>query len=267
MLPKNATILTVISPKGGSGKTTTTANLAVAMSEFHKKYILAMDTNITAANLGVHLDIMKPSVTFSDVIKKNFSILEAMYPYNKYLQVIPSALFIEVKNESIVLQEKIRQLTNRYNTLLSNLVRRYDLIVIDSAPGFGIEAVAAMQTADALLLVTNPELPAVMMAVEAVEYAKILKKPIVGVVLNKVRRKPYELSKEDVEESLSVPVIAEIPDDPKVPESIAKRIPVVTYAKRSIASIAYRKLAADLLGEECKLDVLSKIKTFFRKLR
>jgi septum site-determining protein MinD len=267
MLPKKVTVLAVISPKGGSGKTTTTANIAVAMSEFHKKYILALDTNITTASLGIHLGIMKPPVTLIDVIKKDFSILEAMYFYNKYLQIIPSNLAIEIKGESIVFPEKIKKLTHCYRILLSDLVKRYDKIIIDSAPGFGLEAVAAMQAADALLLVTNPELPAVMVSAKVVEYAKILKKPIVGIVLNKVKKKFYELNKEDVEESLGVPVIAEIPNDEKVPESIAKRIPVVLYAKRSSASLAYRKLAADMLGEECKIDTLSRIKTFFRGLR
>lgn len=100
------------------------------------------------------------------------------------------------------------------------------------------------------------------------EYAKFLKRPIIGIVLNKVRGKSYELTKEEVEESLGVNVIAEIPDDPKVPESIAYRIPVVSYSPRSPASIAYKKLAAQLIGEEyeaSKAGLWWRIKCFVKK--
>lgn len=197
---------------------------------------------------------MHPPVTFKEVLDKNFSILKAMYFYNKYLQIIPSALSIELKDEPLAISEHIRKLTDHYDILLSDVVRRYDLILIDSAPGFSIEALAAMQTADALLLVTNPEFPAIAVTTKSVEYARFLKRPIIGIVLNKVRGKDYELSKEEIEKALGVKVIAEIPDDPKVPESIAYRIPVVSYSPKSPASIAYKKLAAQLIGEEYEIS-------------
>lgn len=143
ILPEKVRVLPVVSPKGGSGKTTTTANLAVALSSFNK-YILAVDTNITTASLGIHFDIVHPPVTFKYVLDKNFSILKAMYFHNKYLQIIPSALSIELKDEPLAISEKIRKLTDHYDILLSDVVRRYDLILIDSAPGFSTEALAAM---------------------------------------------------------------------------------------------------------------------------
>ena len=268
ILPEKVRVLAVVSPKGGSGKTTTTANLAVALSSFNK-YILAVDTNITTASLGIHFDIVHPPVTFKEVLDNNFSILKAMYFYNKYLQVIPSALSIELKDEPLAISEKIRKLTDHYDILLSDVVRRYDLILIDSAPGFSTEALAAMQTADALLLVTNPEFPSIAVTTKSVEYAKYLKRPIIGIVLNKVSGKSYELTKEEVEESLGVKVIAEIPDDPKVPESIAYRIPVVSYSPRSPASIAYKQLAAQLIGEEyeeSKAGLWWRIKWFVKQI-
>jgi len=260
-------VLSVISPKGGSGKTTTTANLAVALSAVFNKYVLAVDTNITTASLGMHMDIIHPPLTFKDVLDKNFSILKAMYFYNKHLQIIPSALSIELKDEPLVLQEKIRKLTNHYDILLSDVIRRYDLILIDSAPGFSMEALAAMQTADALLIVTNPEFPAIAVTTKSVEYAKILNRPIIGIVLNKVTGESYELGKEEIEKAVGVNVIAEIPADPKVPESIAHKTPVVSYAPKSPASMAYKKLAAQLIGEkyeDVKEGCWCGVKSFFK---
>lgn len=263
MLPKNVKVVAIVSPKGGSGKTTTTANLAVALSEF-KKYILALDTNVTTASLGLHLNISHPPVTFEDVLSKDFSILNAIYFYNKHLQVIPTALSIELRYKPMLLQEKITQLTNQYDIILSELVNRYDLVIIDTAPGFNAESIAAMQAADSLLMVTNPEVPAIMVAAKGIEYAKLLNRQVVGVILNKVTGKWYEVSKEEVEESLGVKVLAEIPLDMKVPESIANKTPVVSYAPKSHASIAFKKLGAGLIGERFEISFWDKIKSFFK---
>ena len=50
--------------------------------------------------------------------------------------------------------------------LLNQLHKKYDLILLDCAPGFDIEAIATMNVAGGLLLVTNPEYPAVVSAVK-----------------------------------------------------------------------------------------------------
>jgi len=244
-----------MSPKGGAGKTSTTANLAVALSTVFNKRILAIDTNITAASLGLHLNILYPSVTMHDVLKKSFSLQHATYPYSSNLYIIPASIAIERgdKNPS-TMQERIKKITTHYDILLSQVVNYYDLVLLDSAPGFGVEAVATMRVADGIMLVTNPEHPALASATKAVEYAKILKVPMMGVVLNKVTGASYEPTKREVERALHVNVAQVIPMDPKVRESIAKRTPVVAYSPNSPASIAFKKLAASIIGKEYEVS-------------
>src|SRR3989338_5925687 len=104
-------VIAIVSPKGGAGKTTTAANLSVVFSQY-KRYTLALDTNVTTASLGLHFGLTNPPVTFKDVLNKDFNIASAMYFYNKYLQVIPSALAIELKYKPLDLQEKVRKLTD-----------------------------------------------------------------------------------------------------------------------------------------------------------
>jgi len=107
-----------------------------------------------------------------------------------------------------------------------------------------------MQVADGLLLVTNPEYPAIAACAKSIEYAKMLKVPMTGVVLNKVRNKSYELTPEQIEKSLKKKLIEIIPMNNRVPESIANKIPIVLFKPHNKASLAYKRLAAYLIDEK-----------------
>jgi septum site-determining protein MinD len=262
---KKGNVLAIMSPKGGAGKTTITANLAVALSTIFNKKVLAIDTNISTASLGLHLNIMYPKVTIHDVLKKSFSLQQAAYPYNSNLYVIPASITIERDEDLDTMQEKVRKITDHYNILLSQVTDDYDIILLDSAPGFSIESIATMQVADGVMLVTNPEYPALASAIKAVEYAKILNVPMMGVVINKATKVKGELTKEDVEGALKVKVAQVIPMDFNVIKSVAKKIPVVAYSPYSPASIAFKRLAASIINKEYNPIFLEMVKSFFSR--
>ena len=246
-------VIAIMSPKGGVGKTVTTANLAAALAtEFNKK-VLAIDTNISTSSLGLHLDIFYPKKTIHDVLNKKFKVKEAIHIYHENLHVIPASIKVKKKDKNIYdLRKNVQKIVNYYDSVLKEVYKEYDLILLDCAPGFDIETIAALQVSGALLLVTNPEYPSIVTAIKAVEYAKKSNLPVGGIVLNKVANKKYELKKEDIESILKIKVIEKIPNDKRVPESIAKKIPVVLFKPYSKASIAYKKLAASLIGKTYK---------------
>lgn len=223
----------------------------MALSTVFNKKVLAMDTNLSTPSLGLHLNILRPDVTMYDVLKKNFSIEQAICHYNNNLDVIPASMTIETSDKNpATMEEKIRRITDHYDILLSQVVHDYDLILLDSAPGFSIEALAAMQVADGVMLVTNLEYPALSSAIKAVEYAKILRVPMMGVVLNMATWASFEPTKKDVEKALGVNVAQVVPMDLKIRESIAMRKPIVAYSPNRPASIAFKKLAASLIEEK-----------------
>jgi len=243
-------VIAVMSPKGGVGKTVTTANLAAALAvEFGKK-VLAIDTNISTASLGLHLDLYYPKRTMHDILEKKYNVKDVIHTYHENLHLIPATIKIKKREKNPKnIQKNIMKIVKYYDQILKELHKEYDLVLLDCAPGFDVEALAAMHVAGGLLLITNPEMPAIVTAVKAVEYAKAFKIPVGGVVLNKVRNKKYELSEKDIEDLLKIKVIEKIPFNHKISESIAKKIPLVLFKPRNKTSRAYKRLAATMIGE------------------
>jgi len=251
-MENKSNIVAVISPKGGVGKTVTTANLAAALAFFYDKKVLAIDTNVSTASLGLHFDILYPEYTLHDVLEKN-SIELATHVYHQNLHLIPASIKIRKKDNTLKkFRENLYQAVGNYEKTLSGLQEKYDLIFLDCSPGFDLETIAVLHVAGGMIVVTNPDYPSIVTAARSIEYARKIRMPVGGIVLNKIQGKNYELKKEDIEASLGVKVIGEIPFDKRIPESIASKKPVVLFKTNSKSARAYKKLAASLVGVEYK---------------
>jgi septum site-determining protein MinD len=129
-------------------------------------------------------------------------------------------------------------------------------VIIDCAPGFGRDVQNAIKACDELIVVTTPNIPDVEDAMKIIELVKMMKKSVKGFVLNRYADERYELTPEQVQETLGVPMLGIVPEDKKVPESIAAGVPLITYAKYSKASKAIKKIAAAVTGDEYRPDGL-----------
>jgi septum site-determining protein MinD len=126
-----------------------------------------------------------------------------------------------------------------------------------------------MRIADELLVVASPDFPALGTVAKTIEIAKQLNTPVSGIILNRVKGKGYELKKHDVEGCMELPVLSIIPDDEKINESIAARMPVVLYNPKSPSSKAFRKLSASILGEDVleSPGLWDRIRNIFRDMQ
>lgn len=232
-------IISVVSGKGGVGKTTLVSNLGSSLAK-RGKNVIVLDGNVTTPNLSLHLGIPFYPITLHDVLKRKLPIESAIYHHESGLKIIPASLSAEsIKDVSM----------EKFQGVLLNLLGKADIVIVDAAAGLGKEALTAIKAADELIIVTNPELPAITDALKTIKVAEESGTRILGVVVNRVRGLKHELPLSEIKSMLEVPILAAVPEDIAVPRSIAKRIPVVHHKPNSRASLEFQRLAAKIVGE------------------
>jgi len=229
----------VLSLKGGVGKTSVVVSLGAALSEIGKK-VLLIDTNFSAPNLGVHLNLIDPEITIHHILDRSANPKEAIQKVAN-LDIIPASIFWNKQINYLKLKDKIK-----------SLKKIYDVILLDSSPALNDETLATMNASDELIVVTTPDYLSLVNAIKAIKEARQKGAPIIGLVLNKVFEKKFELSINDIEKTLDVPVLAVIPHDINFLKSLSEFTPYTIYKPRSRGTDEYKKLASTLVGEKYK---------------
>jgi septum site-determining protein MinD len=237
-------IIGIISGKGGVGKTTLTSNLSYAIAQLGQE-VIAIDANITTPHLGLALGFQLAPKGLQDVLREGISLDNVIYSHPLGFKIIPSTINVnDLKDVDI---GKLPEVT-------LNLIGKADFVFLDCAPGLGREAVSAILSGSEVLIVTNPELPSVIDALRTASIVKNSNKQIIGVVVNRIRNKPYELKKEEIEEILELPVLAEIPEDKNVQKSISLKLPLLSVYPNSPAAVEMKRLAYLLCGFPFKAE-------------
>jgi chromosome partitioning protein len=175
-----ATTITVLSQKGGTGKTTTTRTLVDVFRRIGLR-VLAVDMD-PQGNLTDYFAIGDaPEPTLADVLTGRAEAREAVHS-----DVLPAS--IHLAEAELILHGKIgREMTLR--RAIAEVVDDYDLVLIDCPPSLGLLTVNALVAADQALISTEAEyfsLQGVEQALEVVEAAKAVNADLhwLGAVLN-----------------------------------------------------------------------------------
>ncbi len=176
-----AVTITVLSQKGGTGKTTTVRTLADAYRRSGLE-VLCVDLD-PQGNLSDYFDVpADASPTIADVLAGQARASDAVYA-----DVLPANLGLA--EAELVLGGKMgRELTLK--RALREVKRGYDLVLVDCPPSLGLLTVNALVAADQALITSEAEyfsLQGVEQALEVVELARESLHPDLewlGVVLN-----------------------------------------------------------------------------------
>ena len=146
---RQAKVLAITSGKGGVGKTSIAANLAVCLAASRKKTIL-FDADLGLGNLDVIMGL-NSKYNISHVIRGRKSIEEIIHIGPEGLEIICGTSGLE---ELANINEFQRQ---RLLRELSKLQENVDVIVIDTAAGISRSVIGFCLAADHVLVVTTPE--------------------------------------------------------------------------------------------------------------
>ncbi|MEA3230031.1 MAG: AAA family ATPase [archaeon] len=248
-------IISVISGKGGVGKTTLVSNLAVALTKIKKK-VLIIDGNVSGANLSLHLGVSSAyPVCLNDVLNKDAFITQAIYRHASGFNIIPASLTSLGANSKTL------------KHMLFNILGDYDIILIDAAAGTNKEMRSAIEASDSCIIITNPELPALSNALIAKKIAIDTGIPIRGVIVNKTTDEKFQVNDRDIIDFLELPILEKIKEHKKVRESIAVGKPIIDYKPYNKSSYNIRSIAHNIAGiEPPKKTVFDSIKGFIDDL-
>ena len=233
-------LLAITSGKGGVGKTTTAINLGAALNSFGKE-VIVVDANLTTPNIGLHLGAPIVPVNLNHVLMGKARIADAIYEHESGTKIVPSSL--SVKELKRLNHKKMKDIGKK-------LKKMADYVIFDSAAGLGEEAISTMEAVDELIVVTNPEIPAVTDALKTIKLAEDLGKNVIGIIVTRVRGRKTEMSVSNIRDMLDTPILGVVPEDNNVQAALQTKDALLHSFPYSKASIAYKRIAARLANVE-----------------
>ncbi len=256
-----AKVITITSGKGGVGKTTTTANIGIALARLNKR-VVVIDADIGLRNLDVVMGLENRIVyDLVDVAEGRCLLRQAMIKHKQFpdLYLIPAA---QTRDKSAISPADMIHITDK-------LRQDNDFIVIDSPAGIERGFRNALAPADEVLIVTNPEVSAVRDADRIIGLIEAEKKGPARLILNRLKAAMVEkgemLSAADVTDILAIDIIGIVPEDDSVIPASNSGIPV-TLDENSQAGLAFRNIARRLAGEDVPFMKLETSTGFFTRL-
>ncbi len=248
-----ARIIVVTSGKGGVGKTTTSASLAMGLAKKgHRSAVIDFDVGLR--NLDLIMGCERRVVfDLINVINGECSLNQALIrdKRSENLYVLPAS---QTRDKMALTKEGVGQ-------ILAELSESFEYIVCDSPAGLEHGATMAMYYADDAIVVTNPEISSVrdsdrMLGILSSKSrrAENSDEPIREYLLLS-RYSPERVEQgemlhvEDVKEILSLDLLGVIPESKNVLSASNAGIPVILDAE-SDAGIAYMDVVERYLGEE-----------------
>ncbi|MEB3826291.1 septum site-determining protein MinD [Phormidium sp. CCY1219] len=257
-------IIVITSGKGGVGKTTTTANIGMALAK-RGHTVAVVDADFGLRNLDLLLGLENRIVyTAVEVIAGHCRLEQALVKDKRQpqLALLPAA---QNRMKDAVTPAQMKQ-------IVSELVDKFDFILVDCPAGIEMGFQNAIAAAEEAIIVTTPEIAAVRDADRVVGLLEAHDVKKINLVVNRLKPAMVEsndmMSVEDVQEILAINLLGIIPDDERVIVSTNRGEPLVLSDNLSMAGVAFDNIARRLEGEKVDfLDLRVPQENFFTWLR
>jgi ATP-binding protein involved in chromosome partitioning len=242
-------LVAVASGKGGVGKSTVAANLALAL-QMHGQRVGLMDADIYGPSIPMMMGLghVDPQTT--------------PFPVEKYGVKLMSLGFLPDAAKGVLLRGPM--VAKWIATFLTQINwGELDYLVIDLPPGTGDAQLTLCQTAPltGAVIVTTPQDVSLLDAVKALNMFRQLKTPVLGVIENMSYfvgddGKRYEIFRHGgglkLAAETGVPFLGNIPIDPRVAECGDAGEPIVRHHGDSPVAQAYLTIAGAVMHRAAK---------------
>ena len=215
-LAKRGRVVTVFSPKGGTGKTVLSTNLAAVLAQRSGQRVLLIDLDLQFGDAAIMLGL-DPQRTMYELVQAPGALDAGKLAgyttrHRSGLDVLAAPMRpedAELVNESKVLQ------------LLEVAREAYDVVVVDTSPFFYGPMLAVLRQTDLVLMLCGLDVPTLKNVKLSLRTLEMLGFPSANtrLVLNRVSPK-LGLTTEDVEGVLHLEVSFEIPNDAVVAPAV-----------------------------------------------
>jgi len=222
--------IAIVSGKGGVGKTVIAANLAAALSSLGRR-VLVLDADLGLANLDILLGV-DPQFTVQDVLRGRCLLDDVLFHTRQGFDLLPAGSGLP---EGTLFTTR---LVDVFDSVLSSLENRYDVILFDAGAGVGDVVLHFANLAHEVLLVVTPEPTSLMDAYAVIKILnKLHERKEFLLLVNQANPKSYMQVGASVAQNLQsvisqflgannpvrLDLMGCIPQDPAVPDAIKRR--------------------------------------------
>lgn len=256
--------IVITSGKGGVGKTTATLNIGAALA-LKGAHVMLVDTDIGLRNLDVVMGLEERIIyDLVDVVEGKCRLRQALVEDPRFfgrLHLLPAA---QTRDKNVMNADQMSK-------LIQELKQSVDYVLIDCPAGIEQGFYNAVAGAEAAIVVTMPEVSAVRDADRVIGLLRAFDLPAPKLIINRIRagmvRRGDMMSTSDMVDVLGCELLGIIPDDETVIRAGNLGEPVARGNTQ--VSLAYRNIAARILGEDVPFQNLTKkrnVNEFFKDL-
>lgn len=226
--PERTRVTTVISPKGGVGKTSVATNLAISFAERHPMDVVLVDLDLQFGDVATTLDML-PSSTVEDAFMPTAAndtlVLKTL------LAVHPAKFFVLGAADSPAANEGVTG--PQVKRLLAQLASQFSYIVVDTAAGLDEPTLAALEMTDDVVLMSTMDVACVRGVRKEVELLMELGLiPTSRTLVLNMADRESGLRVKDVESVVGLPVDVVIPRSGDVQLASNQGQPLMLRKKR-----------------------------------
>lgn len=241
-------VITILSGKGGTGKTSVCAALATALAEAGSR-VLCIDCDMGLRNLDISLGLTQHgALSFVDVCQRGYDLDYAAdhpdYPTLRFLTAPVNFQASDVDQPSFV-------------AMLWAAREEFDYILLDAPAGVDEGFRLAARHSDRVILVTGSDPAAMRDAKRTGELLELMGKPDVRLIVNRINKRfvsAVGLTVDDIMDHAGLPLLGIVPDDMKVPLAATEGKPLLLYSRRGAAA-ACRRIAKRMMGNSVPISL------------